>query len=190
MQSGDPRERRRCPAWRFGAVFTEWCRSLEALPSRMWDGGRDHHPAGCEVSREALQQESSPRIVVGRKPLTEESSCEAGHITCTRPQAERQIPPHDPKRASNGLGYQPLSRSHTGWFRPLPRFIESRLAYEGCSSPTVFGPLVWPLGSIGRRRYFDLAQICRSFKLLGLRHADIIVFSFCRSVRVDCRCGR
>jgi hypothetical protein len=23
LQSGDPRERRRCPAWHFGAVFTE-----------------------------------------------------------------------------------------------------------------------------------------------------------------------
>src|SRR5271170_3846902 len=83
MRSGDPRERRRCPAWRLGAVFTEWCRSFEALPSRMWDSGRDHHPAGCEVSREALQQESSPRIAVGRKPLTEESSCEAGYISAT-----------------------------------------------------------------------------------------------------------
>jgi hypothetical protein len=46
----------------------------------MWDSGRDCHPAGCEVSREALQQESSPRIAVGRKPLTEESSCEAEHM--------------------------------------------------------------------------------------------------------------
>src|SRR5262249_36597555 len=42
--------------------------------SRMRDSGRDHHPAGCEVSRETLQQKSSPRIVVGRKALTEESS--------------------------------------------------------------------------------------------------------------------
>lgn len=47
----------------------------------MRDSGRDHHPAGCEVSREALQQESSPRIATCRKPLTEESSCEAGYKT-------------------------------------------------------------------------------------------------------------
>ena len=32
-------------------VFTEWCRSFEALPSRMRDSGRDRDPAGCEVSR-------------------------------------------------------------------------------------------------------------------------------------------
>src|ERR1700755_3206392 len=57
----------------------------------MWDSGRDYHPAGREVSREALQHKSSPRIVVGKKPLTGESSCQAGHMTCTRPQAERQI---------------------------------------------------------------------------------------------------
>jgi hypothetical protein len=31
------------------AVFTEWCRSFEALPSRMRDSGRDRDPAGCEV---------------------------------------------------------------------------------------------------------------------------------------------
>lgn len=47
----------------------------------MRDSGRDHHPAGCEVSREALQQESSPRIATCRKPLTEESSCKAGYKT-------------------------------------------------------------------------------------------------------------
>ena len=33
------------------AVFTEWRRSFEALPSRMRDSGRDRDPAGCEVSR-------------------------------------------------------------------------------------------------------------------------------------------
>ena len=31
-QSGDPRERHRCSAWRYRAVHTEWCRSLGALP--------------------------------------------------------------------------------------------------------------------------------------------------------------
>jgi hypothetical protein len=33
-QSGDPRKRRRCSAWRCGAVYAEWCRSLGALPSQ------------------------------------------------------------------------------------------------------------------------------------------------------------
>jgi len=45
------------------AVFTEWCRSFEALQSRMRDRGWDHNPAGCEVSRQALQEESSPRFM-------------------------------------------------------------------------------------------------------------------------------
>jgi hypothetical protein len=36
------------------AVFTEWRRSFEALPSRMRDSGRDRDPAGCdEVERPA-----------------------------------------------------------------------------------------------------------------------------------------
>ncbi len=38
---GDPRERRRCSAWRYGAVYKEWCRSLGALPSPnagQWSG--------------------------------------------------------------------------------------------------------------------------------------------------------
>jgi hypothetical protein len=104
LQSGDPRERRRCPAWRFGAVFTEWCRSLEALPSRMWDSGRDHHPAGCEVSREALQQESSPRIVVGRKTLTEESSCEAEHMAAPTTAASVKKTLAKPELDRNSLG--------------------------------------------------------------------------------------
>ena len=43
----------------FTAVFTEWCRSPGALKSRMWDSGWDHRPAGCEVGREALQDESA-----------------------------------------------------------------------------------------------------------------------------------
>ena len=51
---------------RIGAILA----TLGADDYNMRDSGRDHHPAGCEVSREALQQESSPRIVVGRKPLT------------------------------------------------------------------------------------------------------------------------
>src|SRR3546814_15201992 len=62
IAAGLPRERRRCPAWCSSAVFTEWCRSFGALPSRTRDSGRDYCPAGCEVRRQVLQEESSPRI--------------------------------------------------------------------------------------------------------------------------------
>src|SRR5215831_8543010 len=54
--AGDPRERRRCSAWRYGAVFTEWCRSLGALPSRMRDSGLGSAPTGCEVLQGSLQE--------------------------------------------------------------------------------------------------------------------------------------
>ena len=59
LRSGDPRERRRCSAWRYGAVYKEWCRSLGALPfpnAGQWLGST---PAGCEVCREACRNESS-----------------------------------------------------------------------------------------------------------------------------------
>ena len=59
VRSGDPRERRRCSAWRYGAVYKEWCRSLGALPfpnAGKWLGST---PAGCEVCREACRNESS-----------------------------------------------------------------------------------------------------------------------------------
>ena len=55
----DPRERRRCSAWRYGAVYKEWCRCLRALPvpnAGQWLGST---PAGCEVCREACRNESS-----------------------------------------------------------------------------------------------------------------------------------
>ncbi len=55
----DPRERRRCSAWRYGAVYKEWCRCLGALPvpnAGQWLGST---PAGCEVFREACRNESS-----------------------------------------------------------------------------------------------------------------------------------
>ena len=64
------------------AVFTEWCRSFEALPSRMRDSGRDRDPAGCEVSRGCP---AGKRAHLGspsaEKPLTEKPSCEAEDMT-------------------------------------------------------------------------------------------------------------
>src|SRR3546814_2532596 len=66
-----PRERRRCPAWCSSAVFTEWCRSFGALPSRTRDSGRDYCPAGCEVRRQVLQEESSPRITRSEEHTSE-----------------------------------------------------------------------------------------------------------------------
>jgi hypothetical protein len=46
----------------------------------MRDSGRDRDPAGCEV-----RKESSPRIAIGRKLLTEEPSCEAEDMTAAKP---------------------------------------------------------------------------------------------------------
>ena len=66
-QSGDPRERRRCSAWRYDAVHKEWCRSLGALHSRMRDSGWDQLPpdvrfAGSLQKRELRLGSRSPLI--------------------------------------------------------------------------------------------------------------------------------
>src|SRR5262249_32634325 len=61
-QSDDPRKRRRCSAWRYSAVYTEWCRSLGALPvpnAGQWLGST---PAGCEVCRGSPAENESPTL--------------------------------------------------------------------------------------------------------------------------------
>src|SRR5204863_2008666 len=61
-QSDDPRKRRRCSAWRYSAVYTEWCRSLGALPvpnTGQWLGST---PAGCEVCRGSPAGNESPTL--------------------------------------------------------------------------------------------------------------------------------
>ena len=91
-EPGCPRERRRCPAWRFATVYTEWCRSPGALRSRMRDSGWDHHPTGCEVGRGCPAGEST----LGpcrTKLLTEKPSCEAGHKTAPDQYARPSQPP-------------------------------------------------------------------------------------------------
>ena len=89
-QSGDPRERHRCSAWRYGAVYKEWCRSLGALPfpnAGQWLGST---PAGCEVCREACRNESSALdTICPHQLLTEIPSCEAGHMTAPFPGINR-----------------------------------------------------------------------------------------------------
>jgi hypothetical protein len=104
----------------------------------MWDSGRENHPAGCEVSREALQQESSPRIVVGKKPLTEKASCEAGQMTapdqchCVNLSLQRGSHPQRtfakaPSEFRNVLGWPILSlrQAGTGLFRPRVAVFEN-----------------------------------------------------------------
>src|ERR1700755_2622727 len=107
----------------------------------MWDSGRDYHPAGREVSREALQHKSSPRIVVGKKPLTGESSCEAGHMTCTRPQAERQIllatrasSTHDPTRTPVLRDGSAGHRAEHNLYVPIRKKVR-----DGLATATVHG---------------------------------------------------
>src|SRR5271170_2573057 len=72
------------------AVFTEWWRSFEALPSRMRDSGRDRDPAGCEVSRGSP---AGKRAHLGsasaEELLTEEPSCEA--VDMTAPETFSQL---------------------------------------------------------------------------------------------------
>src|SRR5215831_10106963 len=64
------------------AVFTEWWRSFEALPSRMRDSGRDRDPAGCEVSRGSpAGKRARLGSALAEELLTEGTSCEAGHMT-------------------------------------------------------------------------------------------------------------
>src|SRR5262249_55573184 len=61
-QSDDPRKRRRCSAWRYSAVYTEWCRSLGALPvpnAGQWLGST---PAGCEVCRGSPAENESATL--------------------------------------------------------------------------------------------------------------------------------
>ena len=77
-EPGCPRERRRCPAWRFATVYTEWCRSPGALRSCMRNSGWDHHPTGGEVGRGCPAGESTLGLC-RTKLLTEKPSCEAGH---------------------------------------------------------------------------------------------------------------
>src|SRR5262249_23906097 len=67
------------------AVYTEWCRSLGALPvpnAGQWLGST---PAGCEVCRGSpAENESPPWIAIYlNQPLTEKPSCEAGHMTAS-----------------------------------------------------------------------------------------------------------
>src|SRR5271170_6423033 len=74
------------------AVFTEWWRSFEALPSRMRDSGRDRDPAGCEVSRGCP---AGKRAHLGsssaEKLLTEEPSCEAEDMTALTTSATPKL---------------------------------------------------------------------------------------------------
>src|SRR4051794_10474759 len=88
----DPRGRRRCPAWRASAVHIEWWRPPGALPSRMRDHGGDAVPpdvrfAGkpCDQKSSALDDEAAARRSDLKEPamkwLTNEPSCEAGHMT-------------------------------------------------------------------------------------------------------------
>jgi hypothetical protein len=87
VRSGDPRERRRCSAWRCGAVYKEWCRSLGALPfpnAGKWLGST---PAGCEVAGKPAEMGAPPWITdCPPQLLTEMPSCEAGHMIAPSPR--------------------------------------------------------------------------------------------------------
>src|SRR5215831_18926822 len=89
------------------AVFTEWWRSFEALPSRMRDSGRDRDPAGCEVSRGSpAGKRARLGSALAEELLTEGTSCEAGHMTEGRQPFTAEIK----TLAKRPSTYDPLER--------------------------------------------------------------------------------
>ena len=81
-----PRGRRRCPAWCFTAVYTEWRRPLGALPSRMRDSGRDQSPPDVRFAGRPAGTRALPWTTpTNEHRLTEKPSCEAGHMTASDP---------------------------------------------------------------------------------------------------------
>src|SRR5262245_30669010 len=78
----------------YSAVYTEWCRSLGALPvpnAGQWLGST---PAGCEVCRGSPAENESPTLDrdLLNQPLTEKPSCEAEYMTAPERFADCQIP--------------------------------------------------------------------------------------------------
>jgi hypothetical protein len=96
------------PSIQSGAVL------LELSRPRMRDSGRDQLPPDVRFAGKSAEMRAPPWITVRQHSLlTETPSCEAGHMTCTRPRAESQksldawVPStHDPFRTWRP-GYEP-----------------------------------------------------------------------------------
>jgi hypothetical protein len=69
----------------YSAVYTEWCRSLGALPVPNAGQWLDQLPPDVRFAGEALQKMRVPPwiAIYLNQLLTEKPSCEAGHMTAS-----------------------------------------------------------------------------------------------------------